>query len=97
MWPNPPAIARIRFLDLFTGEKVDPNLFSKKKEKPKQKWMDRLAGERQTVDEIKIKELPFQLIRHLRCGGGFQGPHLRRRPGVGAVFIFNPETKDVSS
>lgn len=33
VWPNPPAIARIKFLDLFTGQKVDPNLFSKKKQK----------------------------------------------------------------
>ena len=29
-------------------EKVDPNLFSNKNQKAKQKWMDRLAGEQQT-------------------------------------------------
>ncbi|MGA9393613.1 MAG: hypothetical protein WBV69_24490, partial [Candidatus Sulfotelmatobacter sp.] len=58
IWPNPPAIARIRFVDLFTGEKVDSKLFAK--EKPKQKWMDRLAGQ-QTYDEIKVTSLPFQL------------------------------------
>ena len=31
VWPGPPEIARIKFLDLFTGEKIDPSLFDKKK------------------------------------------------------------------
>ena len=94
VWPNPPAIARIRFVDLFTGEKIDPNLFSKKTEKPKQKWMDRLAGSR-PVDEIKVKELPFQLIRTFGVAVDSKGLIYAADQGVGAIFIFNPETKAV--
>ncbi|HTR25782.1 MAG TPA: SMP-30/gluconolactonase/LRE family protein [Terriglobales bacterium] len=94
VWPNPPAITRIRFLDLFTGQKVDPDLFSKKKEKTKQRWMDRLAGDRQTTD-IKIKELPYQLIRPYGVAVDSKGLIYAADQAVSAVFIFNPETKDV--
>jgi sugar lactone lactonase YvrE len=94
VWPNPPAIARIRFVDLFTGEKVDPNLFSKKKEQPKQKWMDRLAGSR-PVEDIQVKELPFQLIRTYGVVVDSKGLIYAGDQGVGAIFIFNPETKAV--
>ena len=94
VWPNPPAVARIKFVDLFTGQKVDPNLFSKKNEKTKQKWMDRLAGSRQT-DEIQIKELPFQLIRPYGVAVDSKGLIYAADQGVSAIFIFNPETKGV--
>ncbi len=94
VWPNPPAIARIRFVDLFTGEKVDPDLFSKKKEQPKQKWMDRLAGTK-PVEDIRVKELPFQLIRTYGVAVDSKGLIYAADQGVGAIFIFNPETKAV--
>jgi streptogramin lyase len=94
VWPNPPAIARIKFVDLFTGEKVDPNLFSKKNEKPKQKWMDRLAGTTPTSD-IQIKDLPFQLIRTYGVAVDSKGLIYAADQGVSAIFIFNPETKAV--
>ena len=94
VWPNPPAIARIRFVDLFTGQKVDPNLFSKKNEKPKQKWMDRLAGAK-PVDDIQVKDLPFQLIRTYGVAVDSKGLIYAADQGVGAIFIFNPETKAV--
>ncbi len=92
VWPNPPAIARIKFMDLFTGEKVDSKLFAK--EKPKQKWMDRLAGQ-QTYDEIKVTSLPFQLIRTYGVGVDSKGKIYAADQAVGAVFIFDPETKNV--
>lgn len=41
VWPNPPAIARIRYLNYFAGEKVKPQDTKKKK---KVSWKDRLAG-----------------------------------------------------
>jgi sugar lactone lactonase YvrE len=93
VWPNPPAIARIRFMDLFTGEKVDPSLFQKPK-KAKQKWMDRLAGTQQT-DDIQVKQLPFQLIRPYGVGIDSEGRIYAADQAVGAVFIFSPETKAV--
>lgn len=94
VWPNPPAIARIRFVELFTGEKIGPNQFKKKADKPKQKWMDRLAGTQQT-DEIQVKQLPFQLIRPYGVGVDSQGLIYAADQAVGAIFIFNPETKAV--
>jgi DNA-binding beta-propeller fold protein YncE len=92
VWPNPPAIARIKFVDLFTGEKIDSKLFAK--EKPKQKWMDRLAGQ-QTYDEIKVTSLPFQLIRTYGVGVDSKGKIYAADQAVGAIFIFDPETKNV--
>ena len=93
VWPNPPAIARIKFVDLFTGQKIDPNLFTGKNKKAKQKWMDRLAGTQQT-DEIQVKDLPFQLIRTYGVAVDSKGLIYAADQGVSAIFIFNPETKD---
>lgn len=92
VWPNPPAIARVRFLQQFTGEKVDLSLFSKEsKKKPKQGWMDRLAGTKPQADQnIKV---PFQLIR--TCGLAFdsKGRIYAADQGVSAIFIFDAEKK----
>jgi DNA-binding beta-propeller fold protein YncE len=93
VWPNPPAIARIKFMEIFTGEKVDSKLFEKKP-KQKQKWMDRLAGQ-QTNDEIKVTSLPFQLIRTYGVGVDSKGKIYAADQGVGAVFIFDSDTKNV--
>ncbi len=94
VWPNPPAIARIRFVDIYTGEKIDPSLFAKKKEQPKQKWMDRLAGAK-PANEVQIKDLPFQLIRTYGVAVDSKGLIYAADQGVDAIFIFNPETKAV--
>jgi DNA-binding beta-propeller fold protein YncE len=91
VWPNPPAIARVRFLQQFTGEKIDLTQFSKNKQKPKQGWMDRLAGTKPEADR-NIK-LPFQLIR--TCGLAFdsKGRIYAADQAVGAIFIFDAEKK----
>lgn len=91
VWPNPPAIARIKFLDLFTGQKIDPTLYQKKK--TKQKWMDRLAGT-QPADQVQVTNLPFQLIRTYGVASDSKGRIYAADQGVGAIFIFNPEQKD---
>jgi DNA-binding beta-propeller fold protein YncE len=91
VWPNPPAITRIRFLQQFTGEKIDFNAFSKGKPKQKQGWMDRLAGTKPQTD-LNLK-LPFQLIR--TCGLAFdsKGRIYAADQGVSAIFIFDAEKK----
>ncbi len=94
VWPNPPAIARIKFVDIFTGQKIDPNKFSNKNAKAKQKWMDRLAGAKQTED-LQAKDLPFQLVRPYGIAADSKGLIYAADQAVGAVFIFNPETKAV--
>jgi len=91
VWPSPPEIARIKFLDLFTGQKIDPTLFEKKKKK--QNWMDRMAGT-QPVEGMKIDSLPFQLIRTYGVAVDSKGKIYAGDQAVGAVFIFDPEHKD---
>jgi DNA-binding beta-propeller fold protein YncE len=91
VWPNPPAIARIRFLDLFTGEKIDSEKFAPKKRK--QSWMTRMAGA-PTTDDIKLDTLPFQLIRTYGVGVDSKGRIYAADQGVGAIFIFSQEKKD---
>ncbi len=91
VWPNPPAIPRIAFQDLFTGEKIDPSLYTKKGHK--QTWMDRLAGT-QSTDEVQMDKLPFQLIRTYGVGVDSKGLIYAGDQGVGAVFIFDAEKKD---
>jgi DNA-binding beta-propeller fold protein YncE len=93
VWPNPPAIARIRFLDMYTGEKVDWDALAQKPKKPKQTWMDRMAGAQPAADQ-KIK-IPFQLIRVYGVAVDSKGFIYAADEGVDAIFIFNPETKDV--
>jgi len=92
VWPNPPAIPRVMFQGLFTGEKVDPTLFAKKAHK--QSWMDRLAGP-QSTDEVKVDTLPFQLIRTYGVGVDTTGTIYAADQAVGAVFVFDADQKHV--
>src|SRR5205823_8718499 len=43
LWPQPPEITRIRYLDMYTGEKFDPTILDKPKNQ-KKNWKDVLAG-----------------------------------------------------
>src|SRR5271165_3991968 len=61
VWPSPPEIARVKFVEQLTGEKIDLNRPVNKPQKQKQSWMDRLAGTKPQVDTIQ--DLPFQLVR----------------------------------
>lgn len=91
VWPNPPAITRIAFKDIYTGEKIDPSLFNPKAHK--KTWMDRLAGTL-PADQVNIDKLPFQLIRTYGVGVDSKGMIYAADQGVGAVFIFDPQNKD---
>lgn len=92
VWPNPPAIARIRWLDQLTGEKIDREALSPKK-KQKVGWMDRLAGS-QPEQDANIK-IPYQLIRPYGVAVDSKGRIYTADQGVDAIFIFNVETKAV--
>ncbi len=94
VWPNPPAVARIRFLNLYTGEKVDWSKFDKSNRKPKQKWMDRLAGTK-PADQVDMKDIPYQLVRTYGVAIDSKGQIYAGDQAVAAIFIFNPETKAV--
>lgn len=90
VWPSPPEIPRIAFKDLYTGQKIDPSLFTKKAHKAT--WMDRLAGSLPS-DQVQYDKLPFQLIRTYGVGVDSKGMIYAADQSVGAVFIFDPENK----
>ncbi len=90
VWPNPPEIARIAFKEIYTGEKIDSNLYTKTARKTS--WMDRLAGSL-PADQIQLDKLPYQLIRTLGVGVDSKGRIYAADQGVGAIFVFDPTDK----
>jgi len=94
VWPGPPNIGRIKYLTYFAGMKVDYTPADKKPKK-KQGWMDRLAGEQEKDEKQILKEFPFQLIGPYGIAIDSKGQVYVADQRVGAVFIFNTETRDV--
>jgi DNA-binding beta-propeller fold protein YncE len=90
VWPGPPEIPRVAFKDIYTGEKIDPSLYTKKARKAT--WMDRLAGSL-PADQIDYSKIPFQLIRTHGVGVDSKGMIYAADEGVGAIFIFDPSNK----
>ena len=89
VWPNPPAITRIKYLSYFSGEKHEI-----KAAQQKTSWMDRLSGVAvgQTTASDKLF---FQLVRPYGVGVDSKGQVYIADEKVLAVFIFNPETGKV--
>jgi sugar lactone lactonase YvrE len=92
VWPEPPNIARIKWLNYYTGMKIDYAKVEKKKQKSS--WMDRLAGAQQKDMQDIIKDFPFQLIGPTGITVDSKGLVYVADPKVGAIFIFNTETRD---
>jgi sugar lactone lactonase YvrE len=92
VWPNPPAIARVKFTAWFAGDKVDEETTAQKAAKDKKSWMDRLAGTRPD-NEKKIKP-HFQLLNPYGMGVDSKGRLYVADAKVGAIFVFNTETRD---
>jgi DNA-binding beta-propeller fold protein YncE len=90
VWPNPPAIARIRYLAFYSAQPL------KDVEQPKTKkegWMDRLAG---TVPEVDNTKVLFQLGQPYGLATDSKGNVYVADTRVGAIFIFNTETRDLT-
>ena len=86
VWPNPPAITRIKYLSYFSGEKRQAKAAPKKSA-----WMDKLAGV--AVGEASpTDKLFYQLVRPYGLGEDSKGRIYVADEKVLAVFIFNPET-----
>ena len=94
VWPNPPNIARVRWLGYYAGMKIDrtPPTTSKKK----QSWMDRVAGAKQEDNVDKLKTFPWQLLGPYGIAIDSKGQVYVADQKVGAVFIFNTETHDAT-
>ena len=89
VWPNPPAIARIRYQAFYAAQKLAQVETAPTK---KQKWMDRLAGT-QTVGESG--KVLFQLAEPYGMAVDSSGNLYVADQKVGAIFIFNTETREV--
>jgi DNA-binding beta-propeller fold protein YncE len=92
VWPSPPSIARVRWVDYFAGAKIDYS--APANAKPKQSWMDRLAGEQSDQEKVNPKTFPFQLIGPYGIAIDSKGKVYVADQKVGAVFIFNTDTHD---
>lgn len=92
VWPSPPSIARVRYLSYYAGMKIDYSQPAKKK----QGWMDRLAGAQPAAEKVDLSKFPFQLLGPYGIAIDSKGLVYVADQKVGAVFIFNTETHDVS-
>jgi DNA-binding beta-propeller fold protein YncE len=89
VWPNPPAIPRIKYLNYFCCEKYVPPPAKKKSS-----WMDRMAGGQ--TEEQKMADRPlFALWTPYGLAVDSKGNLYVADGKVGAVFIFNTETRNV--
>ena len=95
VWPNPPNIARVKWLNYYTGMKIDrtPAPANAKK---KQSWMDRVAGTKQEDNEDKLKTFPWQLIGPYGIAIDSKGLVYVADQKVGAIFIFDTEAHDAT-
>ena len=92
VWPSPPNIARVHWVDYFAGEKIDYTPASTNKAKAS--WMDRLAGGQSDAEKFNPKTFPFQLIGPYGIAIDSKGLVYVADQKVGAVFIFNTQTKE---
>jgi DNA-binding beta-propeller fold protein YncE len=93
VWPEPPDITRIRWLEQYRGEPTPVQPVAPVKAKKKESWMLRLAGV-QPVEGPK-SDLRFKLVRPYGVAVDSKGNIYAADTYVGAVFIFNAETKAV--
>jgi DNA-binding beta-propeller fold protein YncE len=89
VWPNPPAIARIRYQTWYAAEKISQ--VEAGTDTKQAKWMDRLAG---TQPQTERKVL-FQLGEPYGIAVDSKGNLYVADEKVGAIFIFNTETRDL--
>ncbi len=89
VWPNPPAIARIKFQSWYAAEKISQ--VEEGTNTKKAKWMDRLAGT-QSQEEQKVL---WQLNEPYGVAIDSKGSLYIADQKVGAIFIFNTETRDL--
>jgi DNA-binding beta-propeller fold protein YncE len=92
VWPSPPNIGRVHWLDYFAGTKIDYTPPADNKQK--QSWMDRLAGGQSQQEKFNAKTFPFQLIGPQGIAVDSKGQVYVADQRVGAVFIFDTKTHD---
>jgi DNA-binding beta-propeller fold protein YncE len=89
VWPNPPAVARIKYQAFYAAEKLSQ---VDKPNTKKENWMDRLAGTQPASENTKVL---FQLAEPYGMAIDTKGNLYVADQKVGAIFIFNTQTRDV--
>ena len=89
VWPNPPAVTRIKYLNYFCCDKFTPTA-----EKKKNSWMDRMAGGETQQQQMADKPL-FALWTPYGLAEDSKGNLYVADGKVGAIFVFNTETKEL--
>jgi sugar lactone lactonase YvrE len=90
VWPNPPAIARIRYQAFYAAEKISQVEAGTNTQKAK--WMDRLAGAQPQSEGGKVL---WQLGEPYGIAVDSKNNLYVADAKVGAIFIFNTETREV--
>ena len=90
VWPNPPAVPRIRYINWYASDQQKRDIEGKVQKKSA--WMDRLAG---TQTQEEAFKLPFSLLQPNGLATDSQGRIYTADSKVGAIFIFDPESKQV--
>jgi len=93
VFPAPPAIPRLKYLDFFSAERPEMNEPGKKQ--PKSSWMDRMAGVSPDSTKGGGHKTRFQLIAPYGLAVDSKGRLYVADTKVGAIFIFNTENNDV--
>jgi DNA-binding beta-propeller fold protein YncE len=91
VWPEPPNLPRIRYTNYFAGMKIDHTAENKK---PKQSWMDRLAGAQPQDEKATNRNFPFQLLGPYGMAIDSKNRLYVADEKVGAVCVFNTETRE---
>ncbi|PWT75475.1 MAG: hypothetical protein C5B46_02540 [Proteobacteria bacterium] len=89
IWPNPPAPTRVKYLNYFCCDKYTPEPAKKKSS-----WMDRMAGGETQAQKMEMKPL-FALWTPYGIAVDSKGSVYIADGKVGAIFVFNTETKDL--
>jgi sugar lactone lactonase YvrE len=89
VWPNPPAPTRVKYLNYFCCDKYTPETAKKKSS-----WMDRMAGAESQSQKMDDKPL-FALWTPYGLAVDSKGNLYIADGKVGAIFVFNTETKDL--
>lgn len=94
VWPAPPNVVRVKWLDYYAGIKIDYT--QDKKKQQKSSWMDRLAGTQTQAEQGIRSDFPFQLIAPYGVAVDSKGLVYVADQRVGAIFVFDQKTHETT-
>ncbi len=96
IFPNPPAATRLKYLTYFSSQPLEKiEVQSEDPNKKKSSWMERMAGGDATGNTKQVRHKTVYVLDNPYGMVVDKAGRLYVADGkVGAVFIFNPETKE---